>query len=149
MKKFFFYLAAVLMIALASVSFTACSNDDDDEPSLSFTKEIIVGRWKITNIAGNNEHGNWLLVGSEAVFKSDGTCNGWFSMEDAYKIEGGRVKTYYARTSEPMFVYTLLSQNGTTLSVKMDGTLDDKSTCTLTLQKATIYYLTPNNHLYV
>ena len=124
MKKFFFYLAAVLMIALASVSFTACSNDDDDEPSLSFTKEIIVGRWKITNIAGNNEHGNWLLVGSEAVFKSD-----------AYKIEGGRVKTYYARTSEPMFVYTLLSQNGTTLSVKMDGTLDDKSTCTLTLQK--------------
>lgn len=135
MKKFFFYLAAVLMIALASVSFTACSNDDDDEPSLSFTKETIVGRWKITNIAGNNEHGNWLLVGSEAVFKSDGTCNGWFSMEDAYKIEGGRVKTYYARTSEPMFVYTLLSQNGTTLSVKMDGTLDDKSTCTLTLQK--------------
>lgn len=135
MKKFFFYLAAVLMIALASVSFTACSNDDDDEPSLSFTKEIIVGRWKITNIAGNNEHGNWLLVGSEAVFKSDGTCNGWFSMEDAYKIEGGRVKTYYARTSEPMFVYTLLSQNGTTLSVKMDGTLDDKNTCTLTLQK--------------
>lgn len=123
------------MIALASVSFTACSNDDDDEPSLSFTKEIIVGRWKITNIAGNNEHGNWLLVGSEAVFKSDGTCNGWFSMEDAYKIEGGRVKTYYARTSEPMFVYTLLSQNGTTLSVKMDGTLDDKSACTLTLQK--------------
>ena len=135
MKKYFLYLMAVLMIALVSVSFTACSNDDDDEPSLSFTKEIIVGRWKITNIAGNNEHGNWLLVGSEAVFKSDGTCNGWFSMEDAYKIEGGRVKTYYARTSEPMFVYTLLSQNGTTLSVKMDGTLDDKSTCTLTLQK--------------
>ena len=135
MKKFFFYLAAVLMIALASVNFTACSNDDDDEPSLSFTKEIIVGRWKITNIAGNNEHGNWLLVGSEAVFKSDGTCNGWFSMEDAYKIEGGRVKTYYARTSEPMFVYTLLFQNGSTLSVRMDGTLDDNSTCTLTLQK--------------
>lgn len=135
MKKYFFYLTAFLMIALTSVSFTACSSDDDDEPSLSFSKEIIVGKWKITNIAGNNEHGNWLLVGSEAEFKSDGTCKGWFSMEDAYKIEGGRVKTYYARTSEPMFVYTLLSQNGTTLSVKMDGTLDDNSTCTLTLQK--------------
>ncbi|MCR4809704.1 MAG: hypothetical protein K5896_07575 [Prevotella sp.] len=123
------------MIALTSVSITACSSDDDDEPSLSFTKEIIVGKWKITNIAGNNKHGNWLLVGSEAEFKSDGTCKGWFSMEDAYKIEGGRVKTYYARTSEPMFVYTLLSQNGSTLSVKMDGTLDDESTCTLSLQK--------------
>ncbi len=135
MKKYFFYLTAFLMIALTSVSITACSSDDDDEPSLSFTKEIIVGKWKITNIAGNNKHGNWLLVGSEAEFKSDGTCKGWFSMEDAYKIEGGRVKTYYARTSEPMFVYTLLSQNGSTLSVKMDGTLDDESTCTLSLQK--------------
>ena len=114
---------------------TACSNDDDDEASFSFTKEIIVGKWKITNIAGNNEHSTWLSVGSEAEFKADGTCKGWFSMEDAYKIDGGRVKTYYARTNEPMFVYTLLSQNGTTLSVRMEGTLDDKSSCTLTLQK--------------
>lgn len=135
MKKVYFYLTAFLMIALMSVSFMACSSDDDDKVSLSFTKEIIVGKWKITNIAGKNEHSNWLSVGSEAEFKSDGTCKGWFSMEDAYKIEGGRIKTYYARTSEPMFVYTLLSQNGTMLSVKMDGTLDDKSTCTLTLQK--------------
>lgn len=135
MKKFFSYLTAILMIALVSMGFTACSSDDDDESSLSFTKEIIVGKWKITNIAGNNEHGNWLFVGSEAEFKSDGTCKGWFSMEDAYKIEGGRIKTYNARTSEPMFVYTLLSQNGATLSVKMDGTLDDNSTCTLTLKK--------------
>lgn len=135
MKKYFSYLTAVLMIALVSIGFTACSSDDDDEPSLSFTKEIIVGKWKITNIAGNNEHSNWLSVGSEAEFKSDGTCKGWFSMEDAYKIEGGRIKTYYARTNEPMFVYTLLSQNGATFSVKMDGTLDDNSTCTLTLQK--------------
>jgi len=135
MKKYYSYLVAVLMIAFVSVSFMACSSDDDDEPSLSFTKEIIVGKWRITNIAGNNEHSNWLLVGSEAEFKSDGTCKGWFLMEDAYKIEGGRIKTCYARTSEPMFVYTLLSQNGTTLSVRMDGTLDDNSTCTLTLQK--------------
>ncbi len=31
------YLMAVLMIALVSVGFTACSSDDN-EPSLSFTK---------------------------------------------------------------------------------------------------------------
>lgn len=132
MKK---YLLTVLTIALISIGFTACSSDDGVESSLSFTKEIIVGKWKITNIAGNNEHSSWLIVGKEAEFKSDGTCNGWFSMEDAYKIESGRIKTYYAKTSEPLFVYTLLSNNGTTLSVRMDGTLDDKSTCTLTLQK--------------
>lgn len=128
------YLMAVLMIALVSVGFTACSSDDD-EPSLSFTKEMIVGKWKITNISGNNEHSDSFGVGSGAEFKADGTCKGWFSMEDAYKIEDGRVKTFYARTNEPMFVYTLLSQNGTTLSVRMDGTLDDKCSCTLTLQK--------------
>lgn len=132
MKK---YLLTVLTIALVSIGFTACSSDDGVESSLSFTKEIIVGKWKITNIAGNNEHSSWLIVGKEAEFKSDGTCNGWFSMEDTYKIESGRIKTYYAKTSEPLFVYTLLSNNGTTLSVRMDGTLDDKSTCTLTLQK--------------
>ena len=68
-------------------------------------------------------------------FKYDGTCTSWFSMEDAYKIEGGRIHTYYGKTNEPMFVYTLLSENGATLSVRMDGTLDDNGTCTLTLQK--------------
>jgi hypothetical protein len=76
MKKYFYYLTAVLMIALVSVGFTACSSDDDDESSLSFTKEIIVGKWKITNIAGNNERSSWLSVGSEAAFKSDGKCVG-------------------------------------------------------------------------
>ena len=126
----------LVMGFVAVLSLSCCSSDDDDnETSLSFTKEIIVGKWKITNISGNNKHSDWLSVGSEAEFKADGTCKGWFSMEDAYKIECGRVKTYYARTSEPMFVYTLLSQNGTMLSVRMDGTLDDKSSCTLTLQK--------------
>ncbi len=129
MKKYL-----ILFLMAMPFFFMGCSSDDD-EASLSFTKEVIVGKWKITNIAGNNEHSKWLAVGSQAEFKADGTCNGWFSMEDAYKIEGGRIKTYYARTSEPMFVYTLLSQNGTVLSVRMDGTLDDKSSCTLTLQK--------------
>lgn len=96
------------MMALASVSFIACDSDDD-EPFLSFTKEIIVGKWKITNISGNNEHSNWLSIGSEAEFKTDGTCVGWFSMEDAYEIEGGRIKTYYARTNEPM-LYTIVAK---------------------------------------
>ena len=133
-KKILWSMLTVLMVTILSISFISCGSDDDDS-SLSFSKEIIVGKWRITNIAGNNEHSNWLSVGKEAEFKSDGTCNGWFSMENSYKIEGGRIMTYYARTSEPMFVYTLLSQNGTTLSVRMDGTLDDNSTCTLTLQK--------------
>ena len=132
MKKFFSYMTAVLMIATINASFTSCSSDDNDEPSLSFTKEIVVGKWKITNITGNNVR---ITVGSEAEFNNDGTCKGWFWMENAYRIEGGRIKTYYASTNEPMFVYTLLSQSGNSLSVRMDGTLDDNTSCTLTLQK--------------
>ena len=135
MNKYLMSIATALIIVVTGLCFVSCSSDDDDEPSLSLTKEIIVGKWKITNISGNNEHSNWLSTGSEAEFKADGTCNGWFSMEDSYKIESGRIHTYYARTSEPMFVYTLLSQNSSVLSVRMDGTLDDNSTCTLTLQK--------------
>lgn len=134
-NKFFSYLSAVLLIVCMSSVFTSCSKDDDN-PSLSFTKEIISGKWRITNISNTNGHNTWWpSAGDEMEFKYDGTCTGWFSMEDAYKIEGGRIHTYYGETNEPMFVYTLLSENGTTLSVRMDGTLDDNGTCTLTLQK--------------
>ena len=114
---------------------SSCSKDDDNPP-LSFTKEIITGKWRITNISDTKGHNTWWpSAGDEMEFNYDGTCTGWFSMEDAYKIEGGRIHTYYGETNEPMFVYTLLSQNGTTLSVRMNGTLDDNGTCTLTLQK--------------
>lgn len=132
MKKYFSYLKVILMLTLASIEASSCNNDDD---SLSFTKEIIVGKWEIINITGCNEHSNWLSVGAKAEFKNDGTCNGWFPSENVYKIVDGRIKTYYAQTNEPCFVYTLLAQNATILSVKIDGTLDDNSTCTLTLQK--------------
>lgn len=123
-----------MMAILLSIGLAACGSDKDEEPSMSFTQEIIVGKWKIASISGESGHVD-LKVGVEMVFKADGTCNGWFSMEDAYKIENGRVCTYYAKSGEPMFVYTLLSQNGTMLSVRMNGTLDDKTSCTLMLQK--------------
>ena len=134
MKKNLLYLVAIMMATMLSVGFASCSSDDDN-PSLSFTKEIIVGKWKISNIYDANQDIRWFSVGDVAEFKSDGTCRGWFSMETAYKIESGRIHTYYKETDEPMFVYTLLSQNGSTLSVRMNGTLDDNSRCSMTLQK--------------
>ena len=48
-------------------------------------------------------------------------------MEDSYKIESGQVKTYYAETMEPMYVYELLGKNGNMLTVKMKGTLDESN----------------------
>lgn len=133
-KKKLLNLIATMMVAILTICVASCSSDDDG-PSLSFTKEIIVGKWKISNISDANQDIRWFSVGDVAEFKSDGTCQGWFSMETAYKIESGRLRTYYKETDEPMFVYTLLSQNGSTLSVRMNGTLDDNSRCTITLQK--------------
>ena len=52
-------------------------------------------------------------------------------MEDAYKIEGGQVKTYYAETMEPMYIYELLKKDGSTLTVKMKGTLDESNLSTV------------------
>ena len=129
MKKLYSFLSAIIVIALL----ISCSKDDD-EPTLSFTKELIIGQWKITNISKNITIDGF-SIGAEAEFKADGTCIGWFNMEDAYKIKNGRIHTYYATTDEPMFIYTLLSKNGESLSVKVKGTLDDNRELTLTIQK--------------
>ncbi len=131
--KNYFYLLVMLFMCL--VVNTSCGSDDEEEVASSITKDIIVGTWRITNISNTNNHGNWLKVGKEATFKSNGSCSGWFSLETAYKIEGGKLHTYDKDYGEPMFVYTLLSQNGNTIVLQMDGTLDDDSSCTLTLLK--------------
>ncbi|MDE6783129.1 MAG: hypothetical protein K2J17_05340, partial [Paramuribaculum sp.] len=70
MKKVF-----SLMILLATIiSFSGCSNDDDDQPSLN----DIVGTWKLSQVSTNNG-GNfidWPFETTTATFKSDGTYFG-------------------------------------------------------------------------
>ena len=124
MKKLFL----VFSLMVATMALVSCGNDD--EPNLQFDKETIVGAWEITEVQGSPEW-RWIVTGTMLTFNSNGTCSTGFSMEDSYKIEGGQVKTYYAETQEPMYVYELMGRNGNTLTVKMKGTLDESNLSTV------------------
>ena len=57
-------------------------------------------------------------------------------MEDAYKILGGKIYTYYAETDEPMYIYSLISGDASNLTVRVGGTLDESDMAiTIKLQK--------------
>lgn len=133
-KKILFGAFAVLLVAMLNLCFTSCG-DDDDEPSLVFETSTIVGTWKITEV-GAVDGWAFLHVGGTMTFRTNGSCETAMSMEDYYKIENGRIKTYYKETMEPMYVYTLLSVDGATMTARMSGTLDERhKSTTLKLQK--------------
>lgn len=124
MKKLFLFFS----LMVATMAFVSCGNDD--EPSLEFDKNTIVGSWDISEVQGTSEWW-WIAKGANLTFNSNGTCTTGFSMEDSYKIEGGQVKTYYAETLEPMYIYELQKKDGSTLTVKMKGTLDESNLSTV------------------
>lgn len=124
MKKLIIFFS----LMFSALVFVSCGSDD--EPDLKFDKNTIVGTWEITEVQGSPEW-RWIVTGTMLAFNSNGTCSTGFSMEDSYKIEGGQVKTYYAETQEPMYVYELMGKNGNTLTVKMKGTLDESNLSTV------------------
>lgn len=115
-------------LMFTALAFVSCGSDE--EPDLQFDKDTIVGTWEITEVQGTPEW-RWIVIGTKLMFNSNGTCSTGFSMEDSYKIEGGQVKTYYAETQEPMYVYELQSKKGNILTVKMKGTLDESNLSTV------------------
>ena len=124
MKKLIIFFS----LMFSALVFVSCGSDD--EPDLQFDKNTIIGTWEITEVQGSPEWW-WIVTGTMLTFNSNGTCSTGFSMEDSYKIEGGLVKTYYAETQEPMYVYELMGRNGNTLTVKMKGTLDESNLSTV------------------
>ena len=124
MKKLIIFFS----LMFSALVFVSCGSDD--EPDLKFDKNTIIGTWEITEVQGSPEW-RWIVKGTTLTFNSNGTCSTGFSMEDSYKIEGGQVKTYYAETQEPMYVYELMGKNGNTLTVKMKGTLDESNLSTV------------------
>lgn len=54
-------------------------------------------------------------------------------MENAYRIKNGKIYTYYSETDEPMHVYSLLSKQDNSLTVRVNGTLDE-SNVSVTIQ---------------
>ena len=124
MKKLIIFFS----LMFTALAFVSCGSDD--EPNLQFDKNTTVGTWEITEVQGTPEW-RWIVTGTRLTFNSNGTCSTGFSMEDSYRIEGGQVKTYYAETQEPMFVYELQGKNDNTLIVKMKGTLDESNLSTV------------------
>lgn len=124
MKKLIIFFS----LMFSALVFVSCGSDD--EPDLQFDKNTIIGTWEITEVQGSPEW-RWIVTGTILTFNSNGTCSTGFPMEDSYKIEGGQVKTYYAETQEPMYVYELMGKNGNTLTVKMKGTLDESNLSTV------------------
>ena len=124
MKKLIIFFS----LMFTALAFVSCGSDE--EPDLQFDKDTIVGTWEITEVQGTPEW-RWIVIGTKLMFNSNGTCSTGFSMEDSYKIEGGQVKTYYAETQEPMYVYELQSKKGNILTVKMKGTLDESNLSTV------------------
>lgn len=122
MKKLMLFLLALMPVLL----FTACSSDDEDNtPAMSFDENTIKGTWEIKERSGETTKWRWMQAGEKLRFYSNGTCTTGFSMEDSYKIENGKVKTFYKASGEPMFVYTLISKDGEIYMVKVNGTLDE------------------------
>lgn len=126
MKKKILFLLTILLTFTLSFSITACSSEDDDNSSLAFDSNTIVGEWTITEVSGISEW-YWIKEGKTLTFKNDGSCLTGFSMENAYRIKNGRVETYYKDTEEPMLIYTLQNNNNGILTVKVSGTLDESN----------------------
>ena len=106
MKTMKFWSWMIILLAFPLIS--ACGSDDEEnDNSIPFTTEILVDKncfWDIKEITGSH---SGFYKGASAEFFSNGTCDGFHSMETAYRITNGKLYTYYADTNEPMFVYTL------------------------------------------
>lgn len=94
---------------------------------MAFTKEIIAGdfQWKVNSVSIKRGASSIITEGKTIRFNEDGSCEGFHSMENAWRINNGRIETYYKQTEEPIYVYTLLSSNSDELLVRIEGTLDN------------------------
>ena len=106
-----------------------------------FTKELVAGNFQWQVFSVNIIRGNNNLIHKDKCiyFNEDGTCFGFSLMENAWRLNNGRIETYYKQTNEPMFVYTLLSNNENEINVRIDGTLDDNLQVQVVLRKIPRY----------
>lgn len=114
--------------------------ENSSSTQINITPDMIDEKYEWTvesfNITrGNNSN---LKNGKTIRFKNDGSCEAFHSMENAWRINNGRIETYYKTTNEPMYVYTLIAVNGDMITVKMNGTLDDNLESTIVFKRGLI-----------
>ena len=104
---------------------------------MAFTKEIIAGdfQWCVKSVNMMRGANSQMKEGKTICFREDGSCDAFLSTETAWRINNGRIETYYKQTEEPMYVYTLLSANDDEIKVRIDGTLDDILQAEVVLEK--------------
>ena len=111
--------------------------ENSSSTQINITPDMIDEKYEWTvesfNITrGNNSN---LQKGKTIRFKNDGSCEAFHSMENAWRINNGRIETYYKKTNEPMYVYTLLSISDNKVTIKMNGTLDDNLEATIVFKR--------------
>lgn len=83
-KKYFWSLLTFMMVAMLSVSFTACSSDDDEDSS----NGILVGEWQECDANGVFRNDATDYEVSHMRLRSNGTGDWWTvtkGKEDSYK----------------------------------------------------------------
>ena len=112
--KFF----AFAMVAIVSLSFVSCSDDDADSPYVS----DIVGTWKLTEVktSASGSYISWPFQATYASFNSDGTYygSGYFGNgSGTWNLKGNTVTTYV--DGELFFTYEIISVSGSNAELKM------------------------------
>lgn len=134
-------LGLFLVMVLSAVSFTSCSDDDDDENSELAT--MIIGKWRITEVEQKDGSmfdvttylGEKVFEPTYATFHSDGTYygSGYFGNgSGTYKVRGNKIYTYV--DGEDYLIYTAESYTSkrATLVMSMKGS---SSTIRVTAEK--------------
>lgn len=117
--KRLFMLMAILIPAIA---FTACSDDDKDEPTLN----DIVGTWKLSQVSTDNGQNYiaWPFKTTTATFKSDGTYSGqgyFGNGSGTWKQNGKTIITYVGGEEYMRYEVKELTSTTCTLVMAQDG----------------------------
>jgi hypothetical protein len=120
-----------------SFKYTFDQESDNKPQELDFTEKMIAGdfSWTVKDFSFEKGSNSNIQKGKSIRFKTDGTCEGFHTMEDAWRINNGKIETFFKQTNEPMFVYTLLSQKDSIITVRMNGTLDNDLIVKITLSR--------------
>lgn len=117
-KKIFLHLMAIMMVAMLSVGFTSCGNDEDETKIDS----PIVGTWK-TGVSSAQAtivfNANGTVILTSVMSGKQKTSNGTFEVSDGTE---GVVKIYWADSSTPEFLQFIIKGNKMT-TTSSSGTL--------------------------
>ena len=123
MKKYFLFLIVALV---TTVSFTSCSDDDDD---VKFSKEDLYGTWELVEVNFGDGWYNltewpYSYYSAEITFYENGSYygDGYFGNgRGTYKTHGNTITTYIG--GEVYFIYKVSELSGS----YMRGTMSDGS----------------------